>query len=99
MSNYYLALLLGEYLRQMDEGIAAAYDALADQTKITPLRVWRPWPSGPIAPQGQPTADTPPEQWEWNENQKGLPALAALEAAIGRFRWLVDQIEGGQSES
>lgn len=92
-----LRLLLAEYARQLDEGIAAAYAAMEDQIKIRAIRVWLPFPRGPIMPTEFPTEADPPEQWEW-ESTKVLPGLAPLEAAIRRFRDLVTTLEGGQDE-
>lgn len=97
LNDKYLGLLLAEYARQLDEGIAAAYAGLADhEAKIAPIRVWRPFPLGPLTQDRSPTEADPIHQWEWESPKPRIPALGKLEAAIERFRDLVDRIQGGQ---
>jgi hypothetical protein len=97
LNDKYLGLLLAEYARQLDEGIAAAYAGLADkQEVIGAMRVWRPFPVGPLLQDRDPTDDDPPVQWEWETPKPRILALGTLEATIERFKGLIDRIEGGQ---
>lgn len=94
--NWFLGLILAEYARQLDEGIAAAYAGLAEHKETaTPIRVWLPFPVGPLIQNRSPTESDPAHQWEWESAQPRIPALRELEEVMRRFRGFVDAVQGG----
>lgn len=94
--NYFLGLVLAEYLRQLEAGIASAYAALPDkQEHKEAIRVWRPFPAGPLCPLEFPTESDPATAWEWETPRARVPALGELEEVMKRFRGFVDAMQGG----
>lgn len=96
MTAYLLKALLSEYLRQLVEAADEAQRHLELQGEYEPERC-RVWNAGLIY-FSQPTAESPADQWHWEDRYPRFVALAAVDEAIQRFQGFVDDLPVGAEE-
>lgn len=85
MKKFLLMALLNEYRSQLQTALDNADEALREETGKV-----RRWNLSPLvgflmSRTLEPTEDTPPDQWHWEDTYKPHPALDELKRVIARI--------------